>query len=144
MSGLLPRESVDLEPYNEKLKSLRDENDLEYIDHFDGFLLATGEIPETYFHNDKPHLNMSGTRTFLLNIDAVCKVTNGANVANRSEQARLQVKVYQGSRRKTGPPQRRGPRSSPNHCHVCSMNNHTTRECWFNGQNAGMHGRYSR
>ena len=74
VSGLLPRESVDLEPYNDKLKGLCDENNLEYIDHFDGFLLATGEIPETYFHNDKTHLNISGTRKFLLNIDAVCKV----------------------------------------------------------------------
>ena len=72
VSGLLPRESVDLEPY----KSLCDENDLEYIDHIDVFLLATGEIPETYFHNDKTHLNMSGTRKFLLNIYAMCKVTN--------------------------------------------------------------------
>ena len=87
---------------------------------------------------------MSGTRKLLLNTDAVCKVTNGANLANRSEQARPQVKVYQGSRRKTGPPPCRGPCSSPNYCHICSMNNHTTRERWFNGRNAVMHGRYSR
>lgn len=37
VSGLLPRESVDLEPYNDKLKSLCDENNIEYIEHFDGF-----------------------------------------------------------------------------------------------------------
>ena len=127
MSGLLPRESVDPEPYNDKLKSLYDENDLEYIDHFDGFLLATGEIPEADFHNDKTHINLSRTRKFLLNIDAVCKVTN---LVNRTEQARPPVNVYQGSRRKTGLPPRRGLRSSPNYCHICSMSNHTTRE-WY-------------
>ena len=74
VSGLLPRASVDLEPYTNKLKALCAENDLEYINHFDGFLLASGEIPETYFDSDKTHLNMSGTRKFLRNIDSVCNV----------------------------------------------------------------------
>ena len=49
VSGLLPRGNVDLEPYNYKLESLRHETDLGYIDHFDSFSLAMGEIAETYF-----------------------------------------------------------------------------------------------
>ena len=65
VSGLLPRGNVDMEPYNDKLKSLCDENDLEYIDHFDSFSLATGEIAL----NDKTHL-----MHHLANIDTVCKV----------------------------------------------------------------------
>ena len=34
VSGLLPRGNVDIESYNDKLKSLCDENDLEYIYQF--------------------------------------------------------------------------------------------------------------
>ena len=63
-----------MEPYNDKHKSLCDENDLEYIDHFDSFSLATDEIAETYFYNNTTRLNASGTRKFLANIPTVCKV----------------------------------------------------------------------
>ena len=81
VSGLLPRGNVDIEPYNDKLKSWCDENDVEYIDQkSDSFSLATGEIAETFFNSDKTHLNASGTRKFLANIDTVCKVTKLANL----------------------------------------------------------------
>ena len=50
--GLFPRVSVELE--------LCAENDIDFIDHIDGFLLASGELPDTYFQTDKTHLNMSG------------------------------------------------------------------------------------
>ena len=143
VSGLLPRASVDLEPYTNKLKAICAENDLEYIDHFDGFLLASGEIPETYFDEDKTHLNMSGTRKFLTNIDSVCKVRNISNLATHNERASRTVRSYQGPRRGRGPPPRRGP-SSQKYCHICTMNNHTTTECWFNGRNSGMQGTFSR
>ena len=84
VSGLTPRISVDLEPYNDKLKALCAENNIGYIDNFDGFLLASGEIPETYFDNDKPHLNVPGTRKLLSNINKVCKVKNSDNQPARS------------------------------------------------------------
>ena len=39
--GLLPRQSVDLKPYNEILKAICEENDSQYIDHYNSFLLAS-------------------------------------------------------------------------------------------------------
>ena len=73
VSDLLPRGNVDIEPYNDKLKKLC-EDALEYIDHFVSFSLTTGEIAVTYFYSDETHLNASGTRQFLANIDTVYKV----------------------------------------------------------------------
>ena len=55
-SGLLPRESVDLKPYNDTLKTICDENDLEFIGIYDHFLLAFGEMPASYFQKDKLQL----------------------------------------------------------------------------------------
>ena len=106
VSGLLPRGNVDIEPYNDKLKSLCDEIDLEFIDHFDSFSLATGEIAETYFYSDKTHLNASGTRKFLANIDTVCKVAKLANLLNNNAQISPPKKYFQSSRRGTRPPPR--------------------------------------
>ena len=45
VSGLTPRESVDLKPYNQILKSICDENNIEFIDNYNKFLLASGEMP---------------------------------------------------------------------------------------------------
>ena len=42
VSGLLPRGSVDLEPYNDRLRTLCSENDIAFIDNFNRFLLASG------------------------------------------------------------------------------------------------------
>ena len=44
--GLLPHKSVDLKPYNDILKKICDENDIELIDNYDSFLLASGEMPK--------------------------------------------------------------------------------------------------
>ena len=49
VSGLLPRESVDLKPYNQILKDICNENDIEFIDNFYSFLLASWEMPGSYF-----------------------------------------------------------------------------------------------
>ena len=72
VSGLTPRESVDLKPFNQILKSIFEENNLQFIDNYDRILLASGEMPESYFQHDKTHLNVSGTRKLLTNIDAPC------------------------------------------------------------------------
>ena len=139
VSGLLPRKTVDLETYNDQLKSLCDENDIEFIDHYQNFLLASGEIPASYFWKDKIHLNQHGTRKFLTNIDKVCKVKRSAVLDQKTVQA---GRMQQGSRRGTGPPARRGPRSMSKFCHICSTNSHNTFECYYNGRNFGMKGRF--
>ena len=70
VSGLLPNELANLKSYNKKkLKDNCKENDIQFIDNFDTFLFASGEMPEFYFHADKLHLNVSGTQKLLSNID---------------------------------------------------------------------------
>ena len=50
VSGLLPRKTVDLKPYNDILKTICDKNGIEFIDNYDSFLLASGEMPSTFFN----------------------------------------------------------------------------------------------
>ena len=76
VSGLLRRQCANLEPFNEQLKSLCEENDIEFINNFDNFMYASGELPKTYFKKDKIHLNYNGTMKLLSNIDNSIKVTN--------------------------------------------------------------------
>lgn len=75
VSGLLPRKSVDLKPYNDRLKTICDENDIEFIDNYDSFLLASGEMPSTFFNHDKLHLNNQGTRRLFSCMNKVIPVT---------------------------------------------------------------------
>ena len=132
VSGLLPRASVDLEPYNKQLKLLCDENHIDFIDHYDSFLLASGELPATYYHSDKTHLNVAGTRKLLHNVDRRCKVT-GPTGSSKAEPQRHRP-------RRIAPSEGRF-QSLPTFCHICSMRNHNTYECYFNSRRAGMAGR---
>ena len=61
VSGLLPCKGSNLEPYNQQLKSLCEDNGIEFVHHFERFLLASGELPDSYFKRDKIHPNFNGT-----------------------------------------------------------------------------------
>ena len=82
VAGQLPRETVDLSAYNNKLRQLCDVCDTEFVENYQNFLLASGELPESYYSRDKIHLNYYGTR----NIDKVHRVTahSQASVPDRS------------------------------------------------------------
>ena len=137
VSGLTPRASVDLKPFNQKLKSICEENNLQFIDNYDRFLLASGEMPESYFQHDKTHLNVSGTRKLLTNIDAVHRVTKTtASPGNkkpthgfRPNRGHLHARGYSTESR-TG--------SWRKYCHICARNGHNTQECWYNGRGTPM------
>ena len=144
VSGLLSRQSVDFEPFNDKLKALCAENDIEYVDHFASFLLASGEMAEMYFLRDRTHLNGSGTTKFLSNIDKVFKVLGMANSVSRCQQSFPRNKQSQGFRNVVGLRQRNGLRTSSKNYHICSLSNHNTAECWFNDRNARQQRRFSR
>ena len=62
VSGLLPRKSANLKSYNDILKEMCTKDKIEFIDSYDCFLLASGEMPSSLFHHDKVHLNVHGTR----------------------------------------------------------------------------------
>ncbi|MEW8544985.1 MAG: SGNH/GDSL hydrolase family protein [Candidatus Thiodiazotropha sp.] len=135
VSGLLPRESVDLKPYNQKLKTICEENGLDFIDNYDNFLLASGEVPESFFQQDKLHLNASGTRRLLSNIDKVHRVTKfspRSNITRPSQGFRKGSNNYRGSNNfKSGSNHNR---SYKRFCHICTKNGHNTQECWYNGR----------
>ena len=80
VTGLLPCKSVDLKPYNGTLKDTCVKNENEFIDNYDCFLLVSGEMSSSFFHQDKLHLNVNDTRRFLSGINKVIpdtKYTSG-------------------------------------------------------------------
>ena len=148
ISGLLPRDTVDLVPYNKLLQSLCADNAVEFVDNYNSFLLASGEIADTYFCKDKVHINTEGTRSLLCNIDKLHRVTRQYTTL---EQHNLSQGYRQGFRRNTRGFTSRRYQSSPNYrsshkyCHICSRNGgHSTQECWFNGRTNGSSGYGSR
>ena len=88
VAGLLPRETVDLSVYNNKLRQLCGACDTEFVENYLNFLLASGELPEPYYSRDKVHLNNYETRKLLSNIDKVHRVMaqTQAPIPDRSER----------------------------------------------------------
>ena len=130
VSGFLPRNSVDLKPYNATLKTVCDENGIEFIDNYDSFLLTSGEMPSTFFQDDKLHLNNQGTRMLLSCINKVITVTKYTPRHYKSNPPRGSYMNRNNSR-----PPRNGHNMSTKFCHICSTPRHSTQECWFNGRN---------
>ena len=118
MSGLLPRESVNLDPYNKGLKTLCATKDIEFIDHYNGFLLAPGDTADSYLYKDKLHPNSFGTKKLLKNSVAVYQVTNGGT----NSKAPGPVKGFTFVWRSGFPAKGSGPK----YCHICSMKGHST------------------
>ena len=123
----------DVKPYNQILKSFCDENNVEFIDNYNKFLFASGGMPESYFQNDKVHLNVSGTRRLLSNIDTVHSVTKTFPSSShkrpshgfRPNRSHLHPRDY-GRRPHFG--------FVTKYCHICSRNDHSTQECCYNGR----------
>ena len=118
VSGLLPRKNIDLNPYNEKLKSLCEEMNIDFTNNFGSFLFASGEKPAAYFARDKIHLNVNGTR----------KVSRPAS----------QIQTFPSNRKfqfgggRPGSHAGRGPHSLNTFCHICFRRGHSTQECFYN------------
>ena len=166
VSGLLPRDSVDLHPYNACLKTVCETKNVEFVDHYNGFLLASGDIADSYYHRDKLHPNTFGTRKLLRNLDAVHRVTSPntqpqpAGPARRSGSFAGRAgfhsrgRGYHNGQYRNGPqngpkyngpkyngPNQNGPnQNGPKYCHICSIRGHRTQDCWYNGRNTGMSG----
>ena len=128
VSGLLPRKSVDLKPYNDILKTICNQNDIEFIDNF---LLASVKMPSTFFDHDKLHLNNQGTRRLLSCINKVITVTKYTPRPYKPKPPRCSF-----INRNNPRPPRNGHNMSTKVCHICSTPRHSTHECKFNGRNA--------
>ena len=74
VSGLLTRAGHDLKPFNLAIKQHCNDYDVEFIDHHDSFLMASGEIPKSLFCSDKVNLRPLGTASLVSNIDSVFKI----------------------------------------------------------------------
>ena len=86
------------------------------------FTLTTtdsGEIPESYFHGDKLHLNASGTRRQILTVHSI----------NRNSSRNDHTTSSQGFRPRgnTRQPRRKGSRPLQQFFHICMMNRRNTR-----------------
>ncbi|MCG8046529.1 MAG: hypothetical protein N0E48_12970, partial [Candidatus Thiodiazotropha endolucinida] len=112
VSRLFPMESVDLKPYNQKLKDICNENDIEFIDNFDSFLLASGDMPESYFYADKLHLNVLGTKKLLSNIHKVQNICRNPKQNRPAHGVRAQGNPMKPINTRGHPAQK--------FCHICS------------------------
>ena len=76
VSGLLPRAGHDKKPFNLAIKQLCNDYDLEFFDHHDSFIMASGEIPKSVFCADKNKVKLRplGTVSLVSNTDSVCKI----------------------------------------------------------------------
>ena len=139
VAGLLPRETVDLSAFNNRLRQLCDACDVEFVENYQNFLLASGEIPESYYSRDKIHLNNYGTRKLLSNIDKVHRVAAQGQASVPDRSGRMYRPAYRANNGKSRP----GNNNNNNNnrpskfCHICMRNGHATQECWFNGRNEG-------
>ena len=157
VSGLLPRDSVDLNPFDACLKTLCETKHVEFVDHYNGFLLASNDIADSYYHKDKLHPNAFGTRKLLRNLDVVHRVTNPNAGTQPAGPARRTGSLagragciprgrgYQNGQYRNGPyngpnhngqylngPNQNGPnQNGPKYCHICSMRGHRTQDCWL-------------
>lgn len=133
VSELLPRETVDLKPYNETLKSLCADNAVEFVENYDSFLLANGDMPDSYYYNDKVHISATGTRRLLNNISELHQITRPYSASRHHSYT--QRSGY-GFRRRPNNTDFRGHGYDTKYCHICSRNGHSTQECWYNGRNS--------
>ena len=128
VSELLPRETVDLKSYNETLKSLCADNAVEFVENYDSFLLANGQLVDSFYLKDKLHLNTVGTRKLLSNINELHQIvcTHPVNAHYRSRPA-----YY-----RSPPNDYRNRLGAHIYCHICyRKGSHSTNECWYNGRN---------
>ena len=142
--GLLPRETVDLRPYNDKLKQVCNTCEVEFIENYDTFLLASGELPDSYYQRDKLHLNKYSTKKLLSNIDNVHRVSAQVQSSGPNKPTYMyRLPSQQMHHRRPGSQNRPDShkRRSSKYCHICTRNVNATQECWFNGRTDGWSGR---
>ena len=72
VSGLLPRGTTNVKPFNEILKNLCESMEVEFIDNHDSFVLASGKLPLEFFCHDRINLRFPGTRALVHNINEQC------------------------------------------------------------------------
>ena len=75
VSGLLPRASAKLDQYNERLRTLGKDQDIDYVDSYNSLLFASGDLADSYFHRDGVRPNSFRIKKMLKNVDVYHRVT---------------------------------------------------------------------
>ena len=137
VSGLLPRESANLDPYNQCLKTLCKAHMVDFVDHYKGLLFASGDLADSYFHRDKVHPNSFGIKKLLRNIDVFHRVTgSGANIKYSAPGKRR----YSYPTHSNNSSYDRSYHNRQKYCHICSRKGHDTIDCCYNGRSTGSAG----
>ena len=99
-------------------------------DNNPSILLAPGDMPSSFFHHDKLHLNVHGTRRLLSGINNVIPVTNYTYCPYKlkPQQARHMENISR--------PTRKVRHMLQTFCRICSKSGHCTQERCLNGRNA--------
>ena len=128
VSELIPRETVDLKPFNETLKSLCADNAVEFVENYDSFLLANGQLVDSFYNKDKLLINMAGTRKLLNNINELHQIIS-------TQPVTAHYRRRPGYHRNSPHDYRNRP-VPHKFCHICYRSgSHSTNECWYNGRN---------
>ena len=75
VSCLLPRASANLDPYNGRLRTLCEDQNIDFVDSYNSFLLVSGDLADSYFHRDGVNPNSFRIKKMLKNIDFYHRVT---------------------------------------------------------------------
>ena len=127
------KQLIDVSANNNRLRQLCDACDMEFVENYQNFLLASGEIPESYYSRDKVHLNNYGTRKLLSTIDKVHRVAAQSQASVPDSSGRMYRPAFRASTGKSRPVNNNNRFSK--FCHICMRNGHATQECWFKGRN---------
>ena len=106
--------------YRGTLKDICVKNEIGFIDNYDCFLLVSGEMSSSFFHQDKLHLNVHDTRRFLSGINKVIPVTKYTfgPYKLKPQQGRHMNNISRLSRKSR--------HMSQIFCHICSKSGHCT------------------
>ena len=141
VSGRLPRASANLYPYNKRLRTLCEDQNIDFVDSYNSFLLASGNLADSYFHRDGVCPNSFRIKKMLKNIDVNYRVTAAGTSFNPSGSVRrrnsYQTQSYNSSKRTNF-------HNISEYCHICCRKGHNTIDCWYKGRNTDLNGYRSR
>ena len=116
---------------------------MDFVDNYDSFLLATGEQADSYYNQDKTHINMAGTRKLLKN-NGLHRIINTHPVYGKRRNWSVTNLNYNNSGFNRNHNIYRNNNKQSKYCHICYRSgNHTTGDCWYNGRNERPVGRMS-
>jgi hypothetical protein len=124
VGGIVPRTKKNTEKYNKELKSICRQENIDFVNHLENFLLKNGKIVNGLLYSDGVHLTKDGTSLLINNINDKVGILKHENDKNETPP--------------NGAPKRnknvhvRPPRRRP--CFNCGENNHSQNQCRFNAR----------